>query len=62
MLERHAKRWSFKSTSGGPRGPHTLRYDVRLRKKLPELEFIERMREDGGHGVIDVALGPEVGA
>ena len=62
LLERHVKRWSFKSTSGGPRGPHTLRYEVRLRKKLPELEFIARMREEGGHGVIDVALGPEARA
>jgi hypothetical protein len=59
LLEQHLKRWTFKSTSVNARGQHTLRYDVRLRKKLPELEFIERMREDGGPAIIDVALGPE---
>lgn len=59
LLEQHAKRWTFKSTSVNPRGQHSLRYEVRLRKKLPETEFIERMREDGGSAIIDVALGPE---
>ncbi len=55
-LELNAKRWTFKSATGGQR--HTLRYDVRLRKKVPESVFVERMR--GVSGVIDVALGPEV--
>ena len=31
-----------------PRGQHTLRYEVRLRKKVPEAAFLERMREAGG--------------
>ncbi|MBP2648512.1 MAG: hypothetical protein H6Q77_2136 [Gemmatimonadetes bacterium] len=59
-LEQHAKLWTFKSTGAGPRGHHTLRYEVRLRKKVPEPLFLERMREAGGARIVDVALGPEI--
>ena len=61
-LEEQAKSWVFKAASAGQRGQQTLRYDVRLRKKVPEETFIERMRSAGGGGVISVLLGPEAGA
>jgi hypothetical protein len=59
-LEAHAKRWTFKTASVGPRGQQTLRYDVRLRKKLPEDQFLDLMRECVT-GIIDLSLGPEAG-
>jgi hypothetical protein len=43
-------------------GQQTLRYEVLLRKKLPEDRFIERMREADGAGIVSVTLGPEAGA
>jgi len=61
-LDEHVKRWVFKLTSSGSRGQQTLRYEVLLRKKLPEDRFIERMKEAGGAGIISVSLGPEAGA
>ncbi len=61
-LDEHAKTWLFKLASAGTRGQQTLRYEVRLRKKLPEDRFIERMREAGGAGIISVTLGPEANA
>ena len=61
-LDEHAKTWLFKLASAGTRGQQTLRYEVRLRKKLPEDRFIERMREAGGAGIISVTLGPEATA
>lgn len=61
-LDEHAKSWIFKLTSSGSRGQQTLRYEVRLRKKLPEDRFIERMREAGGAGIVSVTLGPEASA
>ena len=61
-LDEHAKTWLFKLASAGSRGQQTLRYEVRLRKKLPEDRFIERMREAGGAGIVSVTLGPEANA
>ena len=61
-LDEHAKTWLFKLASAGSRGQQTLRYEVRLRKKLPEDRFIERMREAGGAGIVNVTLGPEANA
>ena len=56
------RQWLFKLASAGSRGQQTLRYEVRLRKKLPEDRFIERMREAGGAGIVNVTLGPEANA
>ncbi len=61
-LDEHVKQWLFKIASAGSRGQQTLRYEVRLRKKLPEERFIERMREAGGAGIVSVSLGPEASA
>ena len=61
-LDEHAKQWLFKIASAGSRGQQTLRYEVRLRKKLPEERFIERMREAGGAGIVSLSLGPEASA
>jgi len=61
-LDEHAKTWLFKLASAGTRGQQTLRYEVRLRKKLPEDRFIERMREADGAGIVSVTLGPEANA
>ena len=61
-LDEHAKTWLFKLASAGTRGQQTLRYEVRLRKKLPEDRFIERIREAGGGGILSVTLGPEANA
>ncbi len=58
-LDEHAKTWLFKLASAGSRGQQTLRYEVRLRKKLPEDRFIQRMREAGGAGIVSATLGPE---
>jgi len=58
-LDEHAKTWLFKLASAGSRGQQTLRYEVRLRKKLPEDRFIQRMREAGGAGIVSATLGAE---
>lgn len=57
-LEQHAKRWTFlEGTGGGSAGaPVTLRYEVRLRKKVPEEMLKQRLREAGGERVRDVTL------
>jgi hypothetical protein len=57
-LEANTKRWKFKTASVGPRGQQTLRYDVRLRKKLPDDQFLDQVRE-AVTGIIDISLGPE---
>lgn len=56
VLEDATKRWVFLAQSSGsePGTPVTLRYEVRLRKKVPEAILLQRLRAAGGERVSDV--------
>ena len=57
-LAQHTKRWLFLvATPGeGPGAPVTLRYEVRLRKKVPDAVLLQRLRDAGGERVREVTL------
>jgi hypothetical protein len=57
-LELHTKRWLFlASTPGeGAGAPVTLRYEVRLRKKVPEAALLQHLRDAGGERIRDLTL------
>lgn len=58
VLEQCTKRWLFlMGTPGdGAGAPVTLRYEVRLRKKVPEEMLLQRLRQAGGDRIREVTL------
>lgn len=58
VLEDATKRWVFLAQlpATGPGAPVTLRYEVRLRKKVPEDTLLQRLRTAGGERVRSVTM------
>jgi hypothetical protein len=56
VLERHAKRWHFKSAAGSPEGAQVLEYELHLKKNVLPVAFLAALRARSSSGVQDAEL------